>query len=84
MDELVPEPPHCAGVAEAIPGSDGIEGAHVLADEAREQLRPFGFTDDEIDAWAEAFVAEEHSGDIETFVGWIAEQERHHDDIPPA
>ena len=84
MNKLVPELPHWAGVAETIPGSDGIEGAHLLADEAREALRRSGFADEQIDAWAEAYVADEHSGDVDSFVDWIAEQERRHGDIPAA
>ena len=82
MDRLLPELPRAAGVAEAVPDSDGIEGAHVLADEARERLRLSGFTDDEIDAWADAYVAGEHSGDVETFMVWIADQERRHGCFP--
>jgi hypothetical protein len=75
MDRLSPESPHGVGVAEAVPGSGGIEGAHLLADEARDCLRKSGFTDGQIDAWAEAYVAGEHSGDVDTLLAWIAEQE---------
>lgn len=84
MDRLIPEPPHSAGVTEAVPESDGIEGAHVLADEARECLRPAGFTDREIDTWAEAYVAGEHSGDVESFVTWISDHEHRHGRFPAA
>ena len=78
MHRLFPERPRAAGVTETVPDSDGIEGAHVLADEARERLRLSGFTDAEIDSWAEAYVAGEHSGDVDTFVAWIADQEHRH------
>ena len=30
MSRLIPEPPRSDGVTEAVPGSDGIEGPHVL------------------------------------------------------
>jgi hypothetical protein len=78
MDGLFPEAPHDAGVLEAVPGSDGIEGAHLLADAARQRLRRVGFTDRQIDAWAKAYVAEQHSGDLESFIAWIAREEQRH------
>lgn len=84
MDRLIPVPPHSAGVTEAVPDSDGIEGAHVLADEARQRLRRSGFTDEEIDTWADTYVAAQHSGDVETFVAWIAAQEDRHGWFPAA
>jgi hypothetical protein len=78
MDNLSPERPRRVGVAEAVPGPGGIEGARLLADEARERLGRSGFTDAQIDAWAETYVADEQSGDVEGLVAWIAEQERRH------
>jgi hypothetical protein len=77
MDDLTPERPRDAGVPEEVPESLGaIEGARTLANEARERLRADGFSDDQIDQWAETFITEVGSGDVEELVGWIAEQER--------
>lgn len=75
--ELTPERPADAGVPEEIPDELGqIEGARTLANAARERLRAEGFTDDEIDEWADTFIAETSSGDVEQFIAWIAARER--------
>jgi hypothetical protein len=73
--DLQPEEPHDAGVSEADPDVSHIEGARVLADQAEDRLRALGFTDDEIRHWAEAYCREEGSGDVDSLVAWIAEQE---------
>ena len=76
-DDVTPERPRDAGVSEEVPEElSAIEGAHLLANEARERLRGDGFTDDEIDKWAEAFIAEFSSGDADDLVAWISRQER--------
>ncbi|HZJ27533.1 MAG TPA: hypothetical protein VFF40_11080 [Acidimicrobiia bacterium] len=77
MEDLVPERPRDAGVAEEVPGELGaIEGARTLGNEARDRLRREGFTDTEIDQWAETFIAHVGSGTVDDFVEWIASQER--------
>lgn len=77
MDDLTPERPRDAGVPEEVPEELGaIEGARILANEARERLRGDGFTDDQIDQWAESFITEVSAGDVEQFVAWIGRQER--------
>src|SRR6478609_4713165 len=49
-EEPTPERPRDAGVPEDYPAStSAIEGAHVLANEARERLHADGFNDDQID-----------------------------------
>ena len=53
-----------------------LEGARILANDAREDLRARGFTDDEIDRWADAFLVEQGSGDLPDFLAWIETQER--------
>lgn len=73
---VVHEAPHDAGVDEGPPDRAHVEGARVLADQSEPWLRARGFTDDEIRHWAEAFVREVGSGDVDRFVRWIAEQER--------
>jgi hypothetical protein len=76
MDDVTPERPRDAGVPEEVPDTLGaIEGARILANEARARLRADGFTDDQIDEWAEAFISEIGSGDVEELVAWIAQRE---------
>ena len=58
-DPVVPERPRDADVPEEVPEDLGaIEGARVLGNEARPRLRADGFTDRQIDEWAETFIAE--------------------------
>jgi hypothetical protein len=77
MDDLTPERPRDAGVPEEVPEELGaIEGAFTLANEARERLRGDGFTDDQIDKWAESFITEVGAGEVDDFVDWIARMER--------
>ncbi|MCB2223790.1 MAG: hypothetical protein KQH83_06400 [Actinobacteria bacterium] len=72
---LRPELPGDAGVADRDPGPSRLEGAHLLADQAGDRLRRDGFTSAEILRWAEDFIAYRGSGDVESFLGWIAGQE---------
>jgi hypothetical protein len=74
--EPVAEFPEDAGVAEEIPELGQIEGARLLGNEARRRLTRDGFDDAQIDAWAETFIAEVGSGEVDDFVEWIARQER--------
>jgi hypothetical protein len=77
MDDLTPERPRAAGVPEEVPDAvTAIEGARILANEARERLRADGFTDAQIDEWADAFIAERGSGEVEDLVAWIAAREQ--------
>ncbi len=76
LDDLAPEDPEEAGVAEQQPDTGHIEGAHLLANEAREPLRARGFTDDQILEWAEAYIGECHTGDVEGLLDWIRDRER--------
>ncbi|MFN2590240.1 MAG: hypothetical protein ABR518_05680 [Actinomycetota bacterium] len=75
-DDLVPVSPAVIGIAPAQPDTAHIEGAHLLADEARSRLTADGFTDDEIMQWADDFVSVERSGDVNEFLSWIEQQER--------
>ena len=47
---------------EKIPDLPQIEGARLLGNDARERLHADGFDDEQIDAWAETFIAEVGSG----------------------
>ena len=76
MPEPTPERPRDAGVPEIEPAELGqYEGASLLANDARERLRADGFTDSQIERWAETFIAERSSGTADEFVAWIVEQE---------
>ncbi len=76
MDDLIPERPRDAGVPEEIPEELGaIEGARTLGNEARGRLRRDGFTDTQIDEWAESFIAEVGAGSVDDFVDWISRKE---------
>ena len=75
MSDLTPEEPHEAGVPEELADSAHEEGARILADEARDQLRERGFTDEQIREWAETYIAEEGSGSVEGLIDWISRQE---------
>lgn len=75
MTEIRPEHPHDAGIRERVPDAMQLEGAELLANQARPRLRGQGFTDDEIDEWALTYIALEHSGDVERFVAWIRREE---------
>jgi hypothetical protein len=75
QDDLTPERPRDAGVPEEVPEELGqIEGGRTLANEARERLRNDGFTDDQIDEWAEAFIAEKSSGTVDELIAWISRE----------
>jgi hypothetical protein len=75
MPEPTPAQPEEVGVPEEVPELTQIEGARTLGNEARARLRADGFTDAQIDAWAETFIAENSSGTVDEFVAWIANQE---------
>ncbi len=74
-EELVPEPPREAGVDEAEPEAMQVEGARLLADQARERLHAQGFADEQIRLWAGAYVRERGAGDVDAFLDWIQRQE---------
>ena len=74
-DTLIPERPAAAHVAEVDPDTAHIEAAHLLAEEATPKLHHCGFTDDQILAWAKAFLVAEGSGGLDGFYAWIAERE---------
>jgi hypothetical protein len=71
----VPQHPQECGVSEEVPELAQIEGAHLLANEARPFLKGCGFTDRQILEWADAHISIVGSGDVESFVEWIHQQE---------
>jgi hypothetical protein len=67
--------PHDFGVEERVPDLAQIEGARLLANEARPFLEHCGFEDSQIVHWALTYIADEGSGDLEGFLDWIDECE---------
>ena len=65
--------PEAFGVDKEIPDAAHVEGAYLLANEARLYLADCGFSDDQILAWAETYIAQEGSGDLESFLDWVDE-----------
>ena len=76
MKDIEPERPHESGVEEATPPTMQVEGAHVLADDAKPLLEGKGFSDDQVRRWADAYIAEVGSGDVTSFVTWIDRQQQ--------
>jgi hypothetical protein len=71
-----PADPEKAGVQPETPDAMQLEAARLLANDARDELRDRGFGDEQIDEWAKTYVAEHGSGDVPTFMAWIAQAER--------
>lgn len=74
--KLEPEHPRDSGLAEEMPDQAHIEGAELLANQARPILSHLGFTDDEINEWALTYIAENRSGDVGSFLSWVSAVER--------
>ncbi len=74
-EDLEPEGPEEAGLDEKTPDRSRVEGAHLLASQARDRLAREGFAEDQILDWAETYIAEEGSGDVDAFIDWIAKRE---------
>lgn len=76
MKDIEPERPHESGVEESTPPTMQVEGARVLADDAKPLLEGKGFSDDQVRRWADAYIAEVGSGDVTSFVTWIDRQQQ--------
>ncbi len=74
--EPVASSPEDVGVPEEIPELGEIEGARMLGNDARRRLHADGFDDAQIDEWAETFIAEVGSGEVDEFVAWIKAREQ--------
>jgi hypothetical protein len=53
-----------------------VEGARLLANEARPELCDAGFSDEAIQEWVDAFFAHRHQGTVSELLGWIEQQQR--------
>jgi hypothetical protein len=74
-NRLRPERPSDTGVQERAPDRSEIEGARLLANDAFPRLRRSGFMRKQIRLWAETYLAEVDSGDLEEFLRWIGHRE---------
>ena len=52
-----------------------VEGARLLANEARPELCDAGFSDEAIQAWVDAFFAHRHQGSVAELLSWIEQQQ---------
>ncbi|HEY6532875.1 MAG TPA: hypothetical protein VIY72_11255 [Acidimicrobiales bacterium] len=74
-DPVDPERPEDEGLAEPELPEVDIEGARLLANEARARLRGDGFDDDAIDAWVRVYFEKDHEGSVDGLIAFIeAEQ----------
>ena len=74
-DPVQPEFPEQEGLTEPELPEVDVEGARLLANEARPRLHADGFTDDEIDAWVRVYFEQGHEGTVEGLVAFIAAEE---------
>lgn len=74
--DIEPQHPEESGVAKKTPELAQIEAGSVLAADAKERLKGRGFSDDQIERWAQTYVAESGSGDVEAFLQWIEERQK--------
>lgn len=72
---LEPKEPSDAGIPQDHPRPAQEEAAHQLAAEARPRLEDRGFSDVQIDDWADAYLARGEAGDVEHFLSWVQTQE---------
>ena len=74
--DLTPQEPEESGVPKESPPDTQIEGASLLANQAKPRLAERGFNERQIDKWAQTYIAEESSGDVDSFIAWIDRQQR--------
>jgi hypothetical protein len=74
-DAVQPDRPEQEGLAEPELPQVDVEGARLLANEARGRLRADGFDDDEIDAWVRVYFEQGHEGTVDGLVAFIAAEQ---------
>jgi hypothetical protein len=75
-DPVTPSDPEDHGVRTQSPEQMQVEAGRLLANHARERLRSQGFEDDQIERWAQTYIAETGAGSTDDFVDWVAERQR--------
>ncbi|MCU0311921.1 MAG: hypothetical protein MUE36_13370 [Acidimicrobiales bacterium] len=70
-DPVTPERPEDEGLSEPELPEVDVEGARLLANEARVRLHADGFTDSEIDAWVRVYFEQGHDGDVDGLLAFI-------------
>jgi hypothetical protein len=73
---LVPRRPEEFGVPTRELSITDVEGARLLANDARPSLCEAGFSDEAINAWVDAFYALRHEGSVRELLAWISQQQR--------
>jgi hypothetical protein len=71
-DPVQPDRPEDEGLREPELPTVDIEGARLLANEARERLHADGFDDEEIEAWVRVYFEQGHEGTVEGLIDFIA------------
>ncbi len=74
-DPVQPDLPEQEGLAEPELPQVDVEGARLLANEARDRLHADGLTDDQIDAWVRVYFEQGHEGTVEGLVAFIAAEQ---------
>ncbi len=74
-DAVQPDRPEQEGLPEPELPQVDVEGARLLANEARGRLRADGFDDDEIDAWVRVYFEQGHEGTVDGLVAFIAAEQ---------
>ena len=75
QNPLMPGSPADFEVPEPELTIEDVEPARELGNEAREQLQELGFSDTQIDDWADEFIAHTGEGSVGELIDWIAAQQ---------
>lgn len=75
MPRLEPERPEEEGVPEETPRDTQTEGAHLLVNEAKQRLQTEDFSEDQLQRWADTYIAEGGTGGVDEFIIWIRERQ---------
>ncbi len=73
--DLDPERPAEEGIDTAYPDADQQEGVHMLANQAKDELKGEGFSEEQIFEWATAYVEQVGAGTVVGLIDYIKTQE---------
>jgi hypothetical protein len=74
-DAVQPDRPEREGLVEPELPEVDVEGARLLANEARDRLHADGFDDDQIDVWVRVYFEQGHEGSVDGLVAFIAAEQ---------